>query len=120
MLKPILQKLPPEIQKTLIERGLNRLVRSGALPHISKVILFGSGARSELTEISDLDFCVIVHEGTDVKLIKRMIAQAPREAGDEVVYDVLVFDGETFQSKSQMGGVCQIIAEEGLVIFSSQ
>ena len=120
MLKQIAQKLPLDSQKKMIERGLNRILRSEAIPYIARVILFGSGARGELTEISDIDVCVVVKDGFDLKLVKSLLVRAPREEDDEVVYDVLVFSNASFLTKVQIGGVCQIAEEEGVILYSAQ
>jgi predicted nucleotidyltransferase len=81
-----------------------------------KVILFGSAARNELKEDSDLDFLIIKREtplyGADrIRQLSRMIDR-------DISVDFLVYRPEEFNERLQMGDpFIKLIAKEGKVLY---
>ncbi len=81
-----------------------------------KIILFGSAARNELKEDSDLDFLIIKREtplyGADrIRQLSRMIDR-------DISVDFLVYRPEEFDKRLQMGDpFIKLIAKEGKVLY---
>ena len=120
MIKPVRSILAMQDQQQAIDRGLRRLLNCEAARHINQIILFGSGARGELTDLSDVDLCIILDNGADIKCCKKIIFSAPREPGDETVYDILCFENRTYLKKIEVGGVCEIIKQDGKVLYQKE
>jgi len=81
-----------------------------------KVILFGSAARNELKEDSDLDFLIIKREtplyGADrIRQLSRMIDR-------DISVDFLIYRPEEFDKRLQMGDpFIKSIVKEGKVLY---
>ena len=81
-----------------------------------KVILFGSVARNELKEDSDLDFLIIKREtplyGADrIRQLSRMIDR-------DISVDFLIYRPEEFDKRLQMGDpFIKLILKEGKVLY---
>ena len=81
-----------------------------------KVILFGSAARNEPKEDSDLDFLIIKREtplyGADrIRELSRMIDR-------DIPVDFLIYRPEEFEKRLQMGDpFIKLIAKEGKVLY---
>jgi predicted nucleotidyltransferase len=81
-----------------------------------KIILFGSAARSELREDSDLDFVIIKGEtpyyGADrIRQLSKMINR-------NVPVDFLIYRPEEFDKRLRMGDpFLKLITKEGKVLY---
>src|SRR3990170_2585009 len=81
-----------------------------------KVILFGSAARNEFREDSDLDFLIIKREtplyGADrIRQLSRMIDRY-------ISVDFLIYRPEEFEKRLQMGDpFIKLIAKHGKVLY---
>lgn len=81
-----------------------------------KVILFGSAARNELKEDSDLDLLIIKKEtplyGADrIRQLSRMIDR-------DISVDFLIYRPEEFDKRLQMGDpFIKLILKEGKVLY---
>ncbi len=81
-----------------------------------KIILFGSAARSDLREDSDLDFVIIKgetpHYGADrIRQLSKMINR-------NVPVDFLIYRPEEFNKRLRMGDpFIKLIAKEGKVLY---
>lgn len=81
--------------------------------------LFGSAARYEATQFSDLDLAVIFDTDAALKAARANgIFHLSQHIGTPV--DMLLFTHSTFMQKAQTGGVCEIIFEEGKCLYDSQ
>ena len=84
--------------------------------HPDKVILFGSAARNELREDSDLDLLIIKGEtplyGADrIRQLSRMIDR-------DISVDFLIYRPEEFDKRLQMGDpFIKLIVKEGKVLY---
>lgn len=84
--------------------------------HPDKVILFGSAARNELREDSDLDLLIIKREtplyGADrIRQLSRMIDR-------DISVDFLIYRPEEFDKRLQMGDpFIKLIVKEGKVLY---
>lgn len=97
-----------------IKRVVNCLKRY----HPEKIILFGSYARGEADEYSDLDLVVI--KPTDQRFIDRLIETARCLDNDLGKVDVFVYTPEELEEMKQSGNpfIEQVLAE-GIVIYEA-
>ncbi len=65
--------------------------------HPLRIILFGSAARGEMSEGSDLDLLVIVPDGTDCRATAKKLYRVLR--GLEYAKDILVFQQSDVQQQ---------------------
>ncbi len=79
------------------------------------IFLFGSAARNEMTDASDLDFLVVLSDETDLKALKKQYYCSPRKRLWPV--DIIFMDKTTFLQKSLIGGVAMICLQEGLLLY---
>jgi predicted nucleotidyltransferase len=96
----------------LVESKL-KWILEGCSP--TRVILFGSASRGELTDHSDVDFAVLFESLQALKEGRLKLFSRPRD--DDWPQDILCFVEADFLVRVQTGGVCEIIAEEGQVIY---
>lgn len=104
------------VDATIIENAGRILAASASSP--AKVVLFGSGARGDATEHSDLDFLVIEQEVDDG------IAEAVRlrrELGDiGVPVDIVVIDETLAARRAKVpGSMVHHALHEGFVVAES-
>jgi predicted nucleotidyltransferase len=102
----------PLIDRQTIDRAAAMLLE--AAPRGSKVILFGSYARGDANENSDLDFMVV--EPTVRSRRDEMVRLREVLRGIPVPVDVLVVDRELFDAwKDKINNVVREAAREGRV-----
>ena len=103
------------ISEETIQKAGRRLVEAAAP---SKVILFGSYARGNADETSDLDFVVIEPH---VKEAGEEMVRLRAVIGDVGVgVDVLVYSEEEFERRSQVAGtVLYWVRKEGRVLYDA-
>lgn len=100
---------------TAVEEAVHRLV-GAANP--SKIILFGSHARGDHTEESDLDFLVILPEVTDRRA--DMVRLQVCLSGLGVPTDVLVFSEAQVEKWGDVPGTILYPAlREGIVLYDA-
>ena len=81
----------------------------------AQVYVFGSAARSEMTDHSDIDLALVFENEIDLKSAREVVYC--RQPEDNWPQDVLLFTAEEFERKKLIGGVCFIIATEGVCMF---
>jgi predicted nucleotidyltransferase len=80
-----------------------------------KVFVFGSAARDEMTDHSDVDLALIFENAAELKRARELVfVRAP---GDDWPQDLLLYTESEFDRKKSVGGVCQIIFEDGICIY---
>ena len=85
----------------------------------SSIWIFGSCARSQMTCYSDIDVLVLFPSLDEVvKARKAGIFQLSTRIHWPA--DLLIMTHEMFEKRSNIGGVCQIIKEEGVCIYDSK
>jgi predicted nucleotidyltransferase len=100
----------PVIDAATIQEAVDRLLR--AAPAGSEVILFGSYARGQPREDSDLDFLVVepVLQSRRSEMVRLRQVLRPLQ----IPVDVLVVSREVFESwKDQPNNVIHLAAREG-------
>lgn len=91
-----------------------RWILEGCKP--TRIFLFGSAARNELTDHSDVDFAILFASEKELREARKSIFGRPRN--DDWPQDILLFLESEFERKSKIGGVCAVIAEEGKLLYS--
>lgn len=80
----------------------------------SRVYLFGSASRGEMTDASDLDFLIVVPDDAPLRELKSRYYRSP---GPRVTPVDAVFVTESeFRTRSGVGGVCMVCAQEGRLL----
>ena len=84
-----------------------------------KIILFGSYARGEADEYSDLDFVVI--KKTAKRFLERLIEVAKRIDSDLGPVDVFVYTPEEFERMIEWGNpFIEQVLKEGVVLYEKK
>lgn len=81
-----------------------------------RLVLFGSGAREELSEASDLDLALVFLTQAELDAARTALCSGPRPV--DWPLDLLFALAPEAEEKARRGGVWQLIREEGRVLFS--
>lgn len=107
------KKLQYEFQQRLVEYQTQRIL---SCCNPCAVILFGSAAERKMTESSDIDIAVLFPDTASLAQARESLYQlAPGKYSWPC--DLLLFTYREFLEKLQRGGVCEIIREEGQLLF---
>ncbi len=107
-------KLDSQDQERLVQQSLAEILE---VCRPRKVILFGSAARCEMTEASDLDYVLIVKYRDEVKPTQKLVNRVAAKI--DWPMDCLVLDEDQFSKKSQEGGICFVAKTEGKVLYEA-
>ena len=89
--------------------------------HLSSVILYGSYARGEQTEESDLDIALILSPGTDRKMYDSMIdCVSKRELEYGKTLSVIDIDAQKYEEWKSVLPFYMNIENEGIVLWRKQ
>lgn len=111
--KLLSKPLDPKICNQYIVQALSRISESGDW---EQVWLFGSAARGEMTNISDLDFVVIYPDAEKLKLGRSLFYRS--QIRSLCSLDVLFVTKSEFESKSKIGGVFYVCRNDGKMLLS--
>ena len=119
MIRRISQPLSEAEQNEVLENKLRWLLeaceREASLPH--RILVFGSAARGELREDSDIDIALVFADEQTMGKARKAVARSPRT--DLWPVDLLYFTQEEFRTKAETGGVCMLIRDEGRVLWEA-
>lgn len=107
----IKKKLPESEAATLVKRIL-KMILSEIEPRA--IFLFGSAARNELTDQSDIDLLIVMPSDTAIKSARKKIAKIRQQFG--VPVDLVWMTTEEYQRRISIGGLAQVVHEEGVLI----
>lgn len=96
-------------------REIDRELRARVGTRLRMVRLFGSWARGEATEDSDIDVAVVIDrlEAPDREIIFDVVHRAERAS--DLVLSLFLVSGERFDTLAQgSGGIASAILEEGI------
>lgn len=79
------------------------------------IYLFGSAARGDMTDCSDLDLLVVTANDEDLKELKKRYYC--RKKNHSWPVDLIIMHEKDFLNKSLLGGVPMIVAKEGKLLF---
>ena len=99
------------ITETTIQKAISLLVQSG---HPSKIFLFGSYARGEANDRSDLDFLIVQKEVGNRRLASVHYHDASRLL--RIPVDIIVASEATFQEWEEVAGT---IFYEGRICYDA-
>ncbi len=103
-----------------IDELVNTLLREVLpLSGIEEVRLFGSAARNEMTEASDLDLIFIFSDVESAKSASKQVHQKRKESAAWPT-DIICIDRVAYDERSKVGGVFMIAKEEGKTVFKSE
>jgi len=98
-----------------VEELVRRIVEE---VHPLRIILFGSGARSDIGPSSDLDVLVVMPEGTHRRRTAQLLYQ--KITGLRVPFDILVATpGDLEKHKNKIGLIYRTILQEGREVYAS-
>jgi predicted nucleotidyltransferase len=107
--------LDPLVIESLI-LTLRDFIRATCNP--DRIILFGSAARREMTDMSDLDVIVLFANQDELELARRNYF-GQRSPMDYPV-DILFMTTADYMHRAGIGGVCFIAETEGRVLYQSE
>lgn len=91
-------------------------VLKGSQP--AEVWVFGSAARGELTESSDIDLALIFDSLHEIAAARKSLAQTQRT--DDWPQDVLYYTRSEFNRRAEVGGAAMIIRQEGRCLYPTK
>lgn len=80
-----------------------------------RIIIFGSAARQEMTEMSDLDIIVLIPTKIEIESARQAYFGQPSPIDWPV--DILFMTTANFASRAAIGGVCYIAEKEGRIVY---
>lgn len=92
------------------------LAQVSALREVEEVILFGSLARGQMTEASDIDLAVLLEENADLRKMKEEIRRLKR-LHLSWPCDLVVGKRSWYESRKLFGGICMEIAVSGETLY---
>ncbi len=102
-------------QRPRIERELRRVVEALGKLGAQRIVLFGSHARGDFNEASDIDLMVILD--TKERMVER-IERVLEVIDSELTFEPLVYTPEEFERlNADRGPFIQTIEREGRVLY---
>lgn len=119
MIRVPMRQLGGEETDSILKKKCAWILRVCASAGVTPVaiIAYGSAARNELREDSDLDLAIIFRDAEALRAGRSAVCSAKRE--DLWPPDLLFYTQGTFHSRANTGGVCMIIRDEGIVLYGS-
>ena len=112
--KLVSKKLDKDRAAQIIAEESGRILDACRPAHL---LLFGSAARNELRESSDLDFIAIFQNCKQITEAKESYYRTL--SPNRIAVDLLFFTEQEFWERSKRGGVCFVAVNEGRFIFSN-
>lgn len=107
----IKRKLPEAEAAALVKRTLG-IILAEIQP--DAVFVFGSAARKELTDQSDIDLLIVMSSDPAIKIARKTIAKVRHRFGIPV--DLVWMTLEEYKRRISIGGLAQVVHEEGVLI----
>ena len=102
-----------------MKKKVRQLIKSLLPYHPERILLFGSWARGEEDELSDIDLIVIKQTATPfLERLREVSTLLPAEIGG---VDILVYTPDEFAAMQQEGNAfAEMITEEARLIYEQQ
>src|SRR5690606_30206068 len=111
--KLVAKKLSSAEVEKLVRRLLDEIL---PLTGLEEARLFGSAARGEMTEASDLDIALTFDTPENATIASKS-AHGERRESARWPTDILCVDRATYEEKSHIGGGYWIVREDGKVVY---
>lgn len=102
----------PEETAQIVERKVSWIL---AAYRPLEIWLFGSAARGELTEASDVDLAVICEDESATERAREAVYS--RRRPDTWPQDVMFFPRDDFYRRAEIGGLPMLIVEDGRRVY---
>lgn len=83
--------------------------------HPVAILLFGSAARKELTDQSDIDLLIVMPDASSLNPARKQVARIRGQFG--VPVDLVWMSADEFHRRAAIGGVAQVASEEGVLVY---
>jgi len=104
-----------KIKGSAVLKDLRKLVaRITTQTDPEMIILFGSLARDQFTEASDIDLLLVYDDIHQVKKARKLLFSGERLSSYPL--DILFYDKKRFEEKKEVGGVVMVAWEEGKIL----
>ncbi len=100
-----------------LNRNLNRIVKDLINLGAEKIYLFGSLARGNINEFSDIDLFVVMPSSKSGKEWSKIIYEKVKR---DVATDFIVFNKKEFESEKEFNPLIINILKEGKLIFKCE
>ena len=108
----IKKKLPSEVADREVLTVVSKLQ---AVISPVAIYSFGSAARDQMTDQSDIDLLIIMASESDIKTARSAVSKIRPLSTFPV--DLVWMSADLFRAKSKIGGLAQIVIEEGKLVF---
>lgn len=107
------RKLGPEEIAHLVQTLIREITPMDGL---QEALLFGSAARAEMSEASDIDV-VLIFDSEELAKSSSKLVHLKRKKSLEWPTDIICVHRATFEERSRLGGVFMIAREDGKVVY---
>lgn len=107
---------PNQAERERAVEALRSAILARCVP--TKIWVFGSILTDHFTHASDIDCAVLFKSVTDLQQARRDLYRSP--ALIDLPYDLLLYVDSDFYRKSQEGGICQVINENGRIVYDQE
>lgn len=108
-----------KVSRRVVEAELKKMVNLlSHEAHPLAIYVFGSAARGEFTDQSDIDIMVIMASNEEIKKAREKLKK--HYPLSKYPVDLVWMLDEQFSKKKNIGGLCMIVNEEGRKIYSRE
>lgn len=108
-------RVDPADARALVDRKLSWIL-DGCAP--GEVWLFGSAARGELTEASDIDIALVFDSESEIDEARRSLYSRPRP--DLWPQDLVFYQRDELYGRAATGGLPMLIVKEGVKLYPGE
>ncbi len=116
MLAKLLRNKLSDQESSEIVRELLKAVLDRCTPE--RVTLFGSAARGELTDGSDVDLALLFSDNVSISQARKALYSKGPLISWPV--DLIYFTIEDFEQRKETSGLCHLIAQEGKILWENK
>jgi predicted nucleotidyltransferase len=109
------KKLPLEVVRLEVDR-IATIIGNVVRPYA--IYVFGSAAEDSMSDQSDIDLLIILTSPLEINPARKAIAKI--RPFSEFPLDLVWMTRDDFVRKSAIGGLAQIVAEDGRLVFGSK
>jgi hypothetical protein len=110
------QKISEQETQQLVDATMDWIL---SITEPAALILFGSAARGEMNRASDIDLAIIYADETSLMEGRKGIYRSMNRDNSIWPRDLLFYTAEEFTHRKNRGGIAELIAAEGRVLYGS-